>query len=84
MRRVTITLPDDLEASLERYLEEPGTPSDLTTVILDALREYLQNIRLQERGYRPPQGAFNIDPIDGNVGSETDVSLKHDAYFGKP
>lgn len=83
MRRVTITLPDDLEAELERYLAEQDAPPTLTTSMQAALREYLRNKRPQERGYRPPQSPFSVEPIEEkDEFGEPDVSLEHDKYFG--
>ena len=82
MKRTTVTIPDDLEEALSSYLREQDAPPSFTTLVQTALREFLQNRRLQERGYQPAKGPFHIDPleeIDGN--GESDVSINHDAYF---
>ena len=63
MKRMIVTLPDDLEASLEDYLSEQDAPPSFTKLVQAALREYLQNRRLQERGYRPAQGPFHPEPL---------------------
>ena len=85
MRRATVTLPDDLAAELDGYLAEQDAPPTFTTLVQAALREYLQNKRWRERDYRPPQGPFQIDPIDvEDIRGETDLSINHDKYFGKP
>lgn len=82
MKRATITLPDDLEADLNRYLAEQDVPPNLTTLMQAALREYLRNRGLQRRGYRPPEGTFKIDPVDEkDARGEPDVSVNHDRYL---
>lgn len=43
MRRATITLPDDLEALLERYLDRLDAPPSLTALVQAALRQYLED-----------------------------------------
>ena len=82
MRRATVTIPDDLEASLEDYLSEQDAPPSFTKLVQAALRDYLLNKRFQERGYQPPQGPFHIDPLEEvDEHGEPDVSINHDAYF---
>lgn len=84
MRRVTITLPDDLEAELDSYLAEQDAPPTLTTLMQVALREYLRNKRLQERDYRPPRKPFSVQPIEEqDAHGEPDVSVRHDHYLGR-
>ena len=41
MKRATITLPDDLEQALERFVDEQDVPVQLTAVVQAAVREYL-------------------------------------------
>jgi hypothetical protein len=41
MRRVTITLPDDLAKAVEGYRSAQEAPPALTTVVQAALREFL-------------------------------------------
>lgn len=82
MKRATVTIPDDLEKALDQYLYEQDAPPSFTTLVQTALREYLQNKRLQERGYRPASGPFHIDPLEEiDEHGEPDVSINHDAYF---
>jgi len=82
MKRATITIPDDLERSLNEYLAEQDAPPSFTALAQVALREYLQKKRLEERGYRPAQGSFHIDPLEEiDEHGEPDVSVNHDAYF---
>ena len=61
MKRATITLPDDLEQALERFVEEQEVPVQLTAVVQAAVREYLG-----ERGYLrmwmvPQTCAFSVN-----------------------
>ena len=48
MRRATITIPDELEALLERYLARLDAPPSLTTLAQAALRRYLEEASLSE------------------------------------
>lgn len=83
MKRATVTIPDNLETELDTYLARQDAPPAFTTLVQAALREYLQNERLRERGYRPPRGPFNVEPIEEiDEFGEPDVSLEHDKYFG--
>jgi hypothetical protein len=85
MKRATITIPDDLEAELERYLSEQPAPPSLTAVLQAALRDYLQNAALAARGYRPPSQPFDPSPLEEkDDAGEPDVSMNHDLYIGKP
>ncbi len=63
MRRITVTLPDDLEQDLEHYLTSQRTPPSLTTLMQTALRGYLQADKLRQREYRPAKLPFNMGPI---------------------
>jgi metal-responsive CopG/Arc/MetJ family transcriptional regulator len=82
MRRATITLPDDLEAEMESYLETQDAPPSLTGLVEAALRRYLQEKRLEARQYRPPAGPLRITPSEQGSGA-TDVALEHDRYLAE-
>ena len=85
MKRVTFTVPDDLEASLERHLSEQDAPPSFTSLVRAALREYLLNKRLEGRGYQPPSEPFDPQPLEEKDDQgEPDVSINHDDYTGKP
>lgn len=85
MKRATITIPDDLEYKLEAYLEGKDAPPSFTTLVQVALRDYLRNEALRERGYKPATAPFNPQPLEEKDDrGEPDVSIDHDAYFGKP
>lgn len=75
MKRATITLPDDLEQALERFVDEQAVPVQLTAVVQVAVREYLG-----ERGYLPSTSALRIRPAKCGSGQD-DVSVSHDQYL---
>ncbi|MEE4108712.1 MAG: hypothetical protein V2I24_05150 [Halieaceae bacterium] len=72
MKRATITLPDDLEQALERFVDEQAVPVQLTAVVQSAVREYLG-----ERGYLPSTSTLRIRPAKRGSG-HNDVSISHD------
>ena len=75
MKRATITLPDDLEQALERFVDEQAVPVQLTAVVQTAVREYLG-----ERGYLPSRSRLRIRAADRGSGQD-DVSVSHDQYL---
>jgi hypothetical protein len=75
MKRATITLPDDLEQALDRFVDEQPVPVQLTAVVQAAVREYLG-----ERGYLPSASALRIRPAQRGGGRD-DVSVSHDRYL---
>lgn len=75
MKRATITLPDDLEQALERFVEEQELPVQLTAVVQAAVREYLG-----ERGYFETASPLRIRPAERGSGRK-DVSISHDRYL---
>lgn len=82
MKRITVTLPDDLEQELDAYLAAKDAPPNLTTLTQAALRDYLRAQKLSERAYRPAQRPFHITPLaEKDAHGEPDVSLRHDAYL---
>jgi hypothetical protein len=85
MKRATITIPDDLEAALNRHLSRQDASPSLTAIVQVALRDYLRNAELEARGYRPPSQPFQPCPLEEKDDKgEPDVSINHDAYIGKP
>ena len=62
MKRVTVTVTDELERDLNAYLSEQDTPPSLTTVMQVALRDFLRAQRLREREYRPAEGPLRLPP----------------------
>ena len=83
MRQALITIPDDLEAELDRFLAAHGE-SDINAVLEAALRQYLPSPRAPARSEqlsdetRPPW-AIPIDALDACP--ESDVSVNHDRYI---
>lgn len=82
MKRITVTLPDDLERDLTRYLDRQEAPPSLTTVAQVALREFLRNQELRERGLQPATKPFAIPVMpEKDANGEADVSVDHDRYL---
>ena len=77
MRRATITIPDDLETDLEAFLKTQEAPPSLTVLMQTALRRFLAEMRLEQRGYRPPSQPLHVTPASSGSG-RSDVSIRHD------
>jgi hypothetical protein len=75
VKRATITLSDDLEEAVERYVEAHDARPALTAVIQAALRQYLT-----DRGYLRSSGPLRITPARKGSGRR-DVSKAHDRYL---
>ena len=80
MKRITVTLPDDLAQALAAYAQAKGVSR--TKVMQTALRSYLQNRRLLERDYQPAHRDIRITPAKQGSGL-SDVSVNHDRYFAE-
>lgn len=84
MKRVTVTVPDDLESKLGAYLARHEAPPSITSVMQAALREFLELQQLRERGLRAARKPFNLPPLEEkDDGGEPDVSENHDLYLGE-
>jgi hypothetical protein len=75
MKRATVTIPDDLEEAVERYVKAQDVRPPLTAVIQAALRQYLS-----DRGYIRAAGPLRITPAHKGSGKR-DVSRAHDRYL---
>ncbi len=75
MKRLTVSVSDELEESLEHYLQDQEVAPSLTAVLHAALKDYLA-----ERGYARRASAFKITPASEGSGL-TDISQRHDEYF---
>jgi hypothetical protein len=76
MKRATVTLPDDLDKAMERYVRAQEAPPPLTTIVQAALREYLA-----ERGFLPNRPRpLHISPARKGSGQH-DISEAHDRYL---
>lgn len=80
MKRITVTLPDDLAQALAAYVQEKGVSP--TKVMQTALQEYLQHRQLCERDYQPARRAIRITPAEQGSGL-SDVSVEHDRHFAE-
>lgn len=77
MRRVSVTLPDDLNKALESYVRDQEAPPSLTVVMQSALRQFLA-----QRGYLGRRKPLHISPAKRGSGL-SDVSQEHDGYFAE-
>ena len=75
MKRATVTISDELEASLDAYMGQQEVSPSLTAVVQTALREYLAR-----RGFDQSTRRFRITPARKGSGSR-DVSIRHDRYL---
>ncbi len=80
MRRATITIPDDLDHELEDFLASQDAPPSLTNVMQTALRNYLEQRKWSERGFRSAESPFAI-PTASQGSGKTDISTNHDQYL---
>lgn len=82
MKRLTVTLPDDLDTRFEAYLRARDvSPS---TVVQDALRAYLESERdilyLGGEAYPVPERPLRFTPAERGSGKR-DISMEHDKYL---
>ena len=75
MRRATITIGQELEASLDAYIQQQEVSPALTAVVQAALKEYLAR-----RGFVPGTKTLRITPAKKGSGVR-DVSVHHDRYL---
>ena len=77
MKRVTITLPDDLETAVSTFQQTLPVPLSVRAITLVAVRDYLmRNGALVSR--RP----LRITPMDAETAAPTD-SQEHDRLFAE-
>ena len=79
VKRTTICLPDPLQEALEDYQRDQKARLPTSTLVLAAVREYLQR-----RGYgKPTPGSgFHITPAQHGSGT-SDTSVDHDRYLAE-
>jgi metal-responsive CopG/Arc/MetJ family transcriptional regulator len=75
MKRVTMTIPDDLADALESFVHSQEARPTLTTVVQAALRQYLG-----ERGFLRARQNFEIRASVRGSGA-SNVSKEHDRYL---
>ena len=75
MPRATITISDEIEASLNAYIRQQKVSSSLTAIVQSALQQFLSH-----RGFTASARKLRITPA--TQGSRVkDVSVNHDRYF---
>ena len=78
MRRITVTIPDELERELVEYQHAQDAPPSLTAIVQAALRHFLdQQDPWKRRGYRPAPGPLHFTPNERGSG-RSDISVNHD------
>ena len=75
MKRATVSIPDDLAKTVDRYVSTHDAPPPFTAVVQAALRQYLT-----ERGYLRARKPLRINPATRGSGRR-DVSVAHDRYL---
>jgi hypothetical protein len=77
MRRVTVTIPDDLEDGVEDFVRAQDVPPAITAIMQSALRQFLT-----DRGFLPARRPLHIRPAPRGSGRR-DVSQSHDRYIAE-
>ena len=77
MKRVTVSVSDEIEESLDDYLRDQEVAPSLTAVLQAALKDYLA-----DRGYLRGASAFKVTPASEGSGL-SDISQSHDQYFSE-
>ncbi len=75
MKRATITIPDELNSAVERYMNEQDAPPSLTAVVQAALRHYLT-----QKGHLRKRKTLRLEPAARGSG-RSDISKSHDAFL---
>ena len=77
MKRITVSISDEIEESLDEYLQDQEVTPSLAAVVRVALEEYLA-----AHGYSRRVSPFRITPASKGSGL-TGVSRNHDQYFSE-
>lgn len=75
MKRMTLTLTEELEAAVDAFQRDQPVPPTLNAVAQIALAEYLA-----ERGYLAPRRPLRITPAERGSGDPRG-SMEHDRLF---
>jgi hypothetical protein len=75
MKRMTLTLTEELEAAVDAFRHDQAVPSTLTAIAQTALTEYLA-----QRGYLAPRRPLRITPAEHGSG-DPHGSVDHDRLF---
>lgn len=84
MGQITITLPPHLEAEIKEYLRSGQGNGDLSALVSDALRDYLDRRQAELEIINPgrPLRTLRITPASKGSG-RSDVSVNHDKYLAE-
>ncbi len=86
MKRITVTLPDELEQRLDTYRKAQLVTPSLTKVVQKALESFLDNWTRQElekRGYEPLSRWPVNFPVFEKGSGKRDISINHDKYLAE-
>ena len=75
MPRATITISDEIEASLNAYIRQQKVSSSLTAIMQSALQEFLSR-----RGFTATARKLHITPAKKGSNAK-DASVDHDRYL---
>ncbi|CAN5536093.1 hypothetical protein BH23CHL2_BH23CHL2_16280 [soil metagenome] len=82
MGKITITITPQLDAEIEEYLEFNRDNGDLSTLVGDALRDYLARRRDELEIINPDRPRRTLRITSAREGSgRSDVSINHDNYL---
>lgn len=77
MKRMTVTLTDDLEVALAAFRRDQAVPPQFAAIAQTALAEYLT-----QRGYLRKRRPLRITPADHGSG-DARGSVEHDRLFAE-
>lgn len=77
MKRMTVTLTDDIEVALDAFQRDQAVPPQFAAIAQTALAEYLT-----QRGYLTKRRPLRITPADHGSG-DTCGSVEHDRLFAE-
>ena len=83
MRRITVTIPDDIEHELVEFQQAQEVPPAMAAIVVAALRQYLeQRDPWARRNYHPASEPFLVMPMVPGSG-KSDISVNHDRYVAQ-
>ena len=83
MRRISFTIPDELDRKLQAHLKEKDSPPNFSALVRIALSEFLRNEHLRERGYSihelqgilpPPDKVLTLEQMDEIIASAGELN----------
>ena len=82
MKRATITLPDELEAEVERFLAVQEPAPSFTSLVQTALRRYLDEAEWSRRRFSPAAEELSVTPAAKGSGHAAS-SERHDSVLAE-